>query len=115
MKKRKRNLIKRRIKLQRKEETTQCFSLKTTMLKTKRTHHDDGKGNEHVTLKYKLVIIHRAVSFEMTVESNYAIAIATLRDWLENPAPLFQPMRSKTSRTLNGRFFSHFEQVTGNS
>ena len=30
----------------------------------------------------------------MTVESNYAIAIATLSDWLKRVA--FQPMRSKT-------------------
>ena len=51
-------------------------------------------------------IIHKAVSFEMTVESNYAIviAIATLRDWLENRAPVFQPMRGKTNRTLYRRF-----------
>ena len=32
----------------------------------------------------------------MTVESNYAIAIATLSDWLKRLAPVFQPMRSKT-------------------
>ena len=34
----------------------------------------------------------------MTVESNYAIAIAiaTLIDWLKRLAPVFQPMRSKT-------------------
>ena len=36
----------------------------------------------------------------MTVESNYAIAIAiaiaTLSDWLRRLAPVFQPMRSKT-------------------
>ena len=65
-------------------------------------------------------IIHKAVSFEMTVESNHAIAIAiaiaiaTLRDWLENPVPAFQPMRGKTNRTLYRRFFPRFEQVTGN-
>ena len=33
----------------------------------------------------------------MTVESNYVIAIATLSDWLKRVAPVFQPMRSKTS------------------
>ena len=33
----------------------------------------------------------------MTVESNYVIAIATLRDWLKRLAPVFQPMRIKTS------------------
>ena len=34
----------------------------------------------------------------MTVESNYAIAIAiaTLSDWLKILAPVFQSMRSKT-------------------
>ena len=29
----------------------------------------------------------------MTVASNYAIAIATLSDWLKRVAPVFQPMR----------------------
>ena len=55
-KRKKKNLITRQIKVQRKEQTSKCFSRKTTMLKTKRTHHDDGKGNEHVTLKYKLAL-----------------------------------------------------------
>ena len=32
----------------------------------------------------------------MTVESNYAIAIATLSDWLKRLAPVFQPMISTT-------------------
>ena len=32
----------------------------------------------------------------MTVESNYAIAIATLSDLLKRLAQVFQPMRSKT-------------------
>ena len=38
----------------------------------------------------------------MTVENNYAIAIATLSDWLKSLAPVFQSMRSKTktNRTL---------------
>ena len=38
----------------------------------------------------------------MTVGSNYALAIATLNDWLTRLAPLFQPMRSKTktNRTM---------------
>ena len=50
----------------------------------------------------------------MTVESNYAIAIATLSDWLKSNAPVFQPIRSKTkiNRTLYARFFPRFEQVT---
>ena len=41
-------------------------------------------------------------SFQMTVESNYVIAIPTLSDWLKRLAPVFQPMRSKTktNRTM---------------
>ena len=35
-------------------------------------------------------------SFEMSVESSYPSAIATLSDWPTNLAPVFQPMRSKT-------------------
>lgn len=51
-------------------------------------------------------------SFQVTVRSNYAIAIATLSDWL---APVFQPMtkKTKTSRPLRARFFPRFV-VTGN-
>ena len=41
-------------------------------------------------------------SFQMTVDNNYAIAIAMFRDWLINLLPIFQLMRSKfrTDRTL---------------
>ena len=35
-------------------------------------------------------------SFQMTVKSNYVIAIDTLSDWLKRLVPVFQPMRSKT-------------------
>ena len=56
--------------------------------------------------------------FQITVERNYAIAIATPSDCLKNLAPVFQPMRSKTktkaNRTLYTRFFPSWEQVTGN-
>ena len=31
----------------------------------------------------------------MTVESNYAIVIATLSDWLKNLAPVCQPMEKR--------------------
>ena len=31
----------------------------------------------------------------MTVESNYAIAVATLSDWFNSLAPVYQPMRRK--------------------
>ena len=43
------------------------------------------------------------MSFQMSLESLNAIAIATLNDWLKNLAPVFQPMRSKTKsfRTIN--------------
>ena len=46
-------------------------------------------------------------SFQMTVESNYVIVIATLSDWLKRLAPVFQPMRSKTktNRTMYASFF----------
>jgi len=38
----------------------------------------------------------------MTVESSYAIAIATLSDWLKNLAHVFQPIgsKAKTNRAL---------------
>ena len=52
----------------------------------------------------------------MTVESNYAIAIATLRDWFKNLAPVYQPMKKKTETIRLARviFFPRFEQVTWN-
>ena len=55
-------------------------------------------------------------SFQFCFDSNYAIAIAILIDWLKNSAPVFQPMRTKTksNRTMHARFFPRFEQVTGN-
>ena len=45
----------------------------------------------------------------MTVQSEYAIAIATLSDWLKNLAPFFHLMRSNL--TLCARLFPRFEQV----
>ena len=42
----------------------------------------------------------------MTVHSNYAIAIASLSDWLKNLAPVFQLMRSKTKTNRITRDFS---------
>ena len=52
----------------------------------------------------------------MTVEINYAIAIAMLSDWLKNLAPVFQPMRNKTknNRSFYARLFPRFEQGAGN-
>ena len=52
-------------------------------------------------------------SFQMTVESNYVIAIATLSDWLKRVALVSQPMRSKTNRTMYAWFFPRFGRVTG--
>ena len=56
--------------------------------------------------------------FQITVERNYAIAIAKPSYWLKNLAPVFQPLRSKTrtkaNRTMSTRFFPSCEQVTGN-
>ena len=46
--------------------------------------------------KKELFILVIYSSFQMTVESNYVIAIATLSDWLKRLPPVFQPMRSKT-------------------
>ena len=41
------------------------------------------------------------------VESNYAIAIATLGDWFRKVLPVYQPMRrkTKTNRDLHAQFF----------
>ena len=55
----------------------------------------------------------------MTVESNYVIVIATLSDWLERLAPVFQPMRikTKTNRTMYADFcpaFSELQVITRN-
>ena len=59
-------------------------------------------------------------SFQMAVESNYAIAIAKFSDWLENLAPLFQPMRSKTKPIAPctnefSRALSKLQVTAGNS
>ena len=52
----------------------------------------------------------------MNVESNDAITIATLSNWLKNLSQTFQPMRSKTNsnRTLYAPLFPCFEPVTCN-
>ena len=52
----------------------------------------------------------------MAVESNYAIVIGTLGDWVTILAPVFQPMRSETkiNRTLYARVFPRLEKVPGN-
>ena len=44
----------------------------------------------------------------MTVESNDAVTISRLTDWLQNFAPIFQPTRSRieTNRTLYACFQS---------
>ena len=50
---------------------------------------------------FRLILGLQWSSFQMTVESYYVIAIATLSDWLKRLAPVFQPMRrkSKTNST----------------
>ena len=52
----------------------------------------------------------------MTVENNYAIAIATFSDWLKSVAPVFHPVwyKTGTNRTEYARFLPRFEQVAGN-
>ena len=50
----------------------------------------------------------------MTVDSNYAIAIAKLSDWFKNFAPVYQPMKKITNCDLHARFFPRFAQVTRN-
>lgn len=50
-------------------------------------------------------------SFQRTVDSNKAIAIAMLSDWLKNIAPDFQPMRSNTKPITP---FPALWKVTGN-
>ena len=49
----------------------------------------------------------------MTVESNYAITIATLNDWFKSLAPVFQLIRSKTKTnwTLCTPFFPGFSKL----
>ena len=47
----------------------------------------------------------RAV-FQVTVESNYVIAIAALSDWLKRLAPVFQPMRGKTKTKTNRAMYA---------
>ena len=58
-----------------------------------------------------------ALVFDILLESHYAVAFATLCDWLKNIAQVCQPMRSKiqTNRTLFARCFRALSklQVTG--
>ena len=66
-------------------------------------------------LQVQILVVTVQSSFQMTVESNYVIAIATLSDWLQRLAPVFQPMRikTKTNCTMYSWFFPRFERVTG--
>ena len=47
----------------------------------------------------------------MTVESNYAIKIATLSDWFKNLSPVRQPMKMKTK--TNPTFRRNFSRALG--
>ena len=49
----------------------------------------------------------------MTVETNYAITIATFSDWLKDLVPTFQPSKIESNGTLKARFFLFFKQVRG--
>ena len=51
----------------------------------------------------------------MTIESNYAIAIAMLGDWFKNLGPVYQPMRRKTkaNRDLHDRFSRTLSKLHG--
>ena len=44
----------------------------------------------------------------MTVETSYEVTIATLDDWLNNIAPDFQPMRSKTKTSRTDLIYEVF-------
>ena len=56
----------------------------------------------------------------MTVENNYAMAIAAFIDWLMILAPVFKLMTSEAKTNCImfeqelGPFFPRFQQVTGN-
>ena len=54
----------------------------------------------------------------MTVESNYAIAIATLSDWLKNSAAASfstnEKQNQNQSRLVRVIFSALFKQITGN-
>jgi len=55
-----------------------------------------------IHLFYELKWYALFTSFQMTVENNYAIiAIDTLKDWLKNLVPVFQPLRRKTKTNRN--------------
>ena len=47
----------------------------------------------------------------MTVETYYAITIATFSDWLKDLVPIFQPSKIESNRTAQRFLF--FQQVTG--
>ena len=83
---------------QRKQQTE---SLRLTVLNWK-----DSKAKPFADAITKAALSPHS-SFAMTVECNYAIAIATLSDWLKQLATVFQAMRSKTKPiVLSTRDFS---------
>ena len=52
----------------------------------------------------------------MPVERNYAIAIATLCDWLKNLAPVFQAIRSEAKNNCDfSRALSKIQLIDRNS
>ena len=49
----------------------------------------------------------------MTVETNYAITIATFSDWLKGLVPTFQPSKIESNGTLKARFFCSLSKLEG--
>ena len=45
----------------------------------------------------------------MTLESNYVIAIATLNDWLQRLAPVFQPIGSLSKHDVDRKRERHLK------
>ena len=61
-------------------------------------------------------------SFQVTVDSNHTIAISTLSDWLNNSAPVFQPIsekqnqnRSHIARAIFPALLSMLQVISKNS
>ena len=58
-------------------------------------------------------ILAKQSSFQGTVESNYAIVIATLSDWLKNRAPVFSINPNPNSQATS--YYDWWKQSQGKS
>ena len=47
----------------------------------------------------------------MTIETNYAIIIATFSDWLKDLVPIFHRSKIESSRTLRAPFFCSLSKL----